>query len=66
MNTTFEKIYNYCGKCATQNNKIGGWYSSHELLRTSKKIESTSVGLQETSRQYDRDFQTFTPMSIVR
>ena len=66
MNTTFEKIYNYSGKCATQNNKIGEWFSSHELPRTSKKTESTIVGLQETSRQYDRDFQTVTPMSIVR
>ena len=59
MDTTFEKIYNYSGKCATQSNKIGGWFSSHELLRKAKKTEYTIVGLQESSRQYDRDFQTF-------
>ena len=58
MDATFEKIYNYSGKCATSSNKIGGWFSSHELLRKAKKTESTIVGLQESSRRYDRDFQT--------
>ena len=59
MDTTFEKTYNYSGKCATPNNKIGGWFSSHERLRKAKKTESTIAGLQESSRQYDRGFQTF-------
>ena len=59
MDTTFEKIFNYSGKCATPSNKIGGSFSSHELLRKAKKTESTIVDLQESSRRYNRDFQTF-------
>ena len=39
--------------------KIGGWFSSHELLRKEKKTESTIVGLQETSKRYDRNFKHF-------
>ena len=57
--TTSEKIYNYSGKCATLIHKIGEWFLSHELLRKTKKIESTIVGLQESSRRYDRDFEIF-------
>ena len=59
MDITFEKMYNYSGKCATQSHKIGGWLSSHGLLRKTKKAKSTIVGLHESSRQYDKDFQTF-------
>ena len=59
MDTTFEKIYNYSGKYAMPSHKIGGWFPSHELLRKAKKTESTIVSLQESSRRYDRDFQTF-------
>ena len=59
MDITFEKIYNYSEKCATQSPKIGGWLSSHELLRKTKKAKSTIVGLQESSRRYDKGFQTF-------
>ena len=59
MDTTFEKIYNYFGKCKTPSNKIGGWFSSHELLRKAKKTESNIAVLQESSRRHDRDFQTF-------
>ena len=59
MDTTLEKIYNNSGKCATPSHKIGGWFSSHELLRNAKKTESTIVGLQQSSKRYDRDFQTF-------
>ena len=59
MDTTFEKIYNYSGKCATPSNKIFVWFSSHEQLRKAKKTRSTIVGLQESLRRYDRDFQTF-------
>ena len=54
-----KKIYNYFGNCAMPSHKIGGWFSSHELLRKAKKSESTIVGLQESSRRYDRDFQHF-------
>ena len=54
-----KKIYNYFGNCATPSHKFGGWFSSHELLRKAKKSESTIVGLQESSRRYDRDFQHF-------
>ena len=39
--------------------QIGGWFSSHELLRKAKKTESTIVGLQESSRRYDKEIQTF-------
>ena len=56
MKTTFEKIDNFSGKCATSSLKIGGWFSSHELLRKAKKTESTVVDLQKSSRRYDRDF----------
>ena len=59
MDTTFEKIFNYSGKCATPSNKIDGSFSSHELLRNAKKTESTIVGLQDSSRRYDKDFQRF-------
>ena len=59
MGTTFEKIYNYSGKYVTLSHKIGGLFSSHELLRKAKKTESTIVDLQESSRRYNRDFQTF-------
>ena len=59
MDTTFEKIYNYSGKCATPSYKIDGWFSSHELLRKAEKTESTIIALQESFRRYDRDFQTF-------
>ena len=59
MGTTFEKIYNYSGKYVTPSLKIGGLFSSHELLRKAKKTESTIVDLQESSRRYNRDFQTF-------
>ena len=59
MDTTFEKIPNHSGKCATPSNKMGGWCSSHELVREAEKTGSTIVGLQESSRRYDRDFQTF-------
>ena len=59
MDTTFEKIYKYFGKHATPSNKISEWFSLHELLRKAKEVESTIVGLQESSRQYDRDFQIF-------
>ena len=59
MDTTFEKIYNYPGKCVTPSHTIGRWFSSHELHRKAKKTESTIVGLQESSRRYDRDFQAF-------
>ena len=48
MDTTFEKIYNYSGKCATSSHKIDGWFSSHELLRKAEKTESTIIALQET------------------
>ena len=56
MDTTSEKIYNYSGKYATPSYKIGGWFLSNELLRKAKKTESTIVGLQVSSRRYDRDF----------
>ena len=59
MDTTFEKIYNYSGKCATRTQKTGGWFSLHELHRKAKKTESTIVGLQESLTRYDRDFPTF-------
>ena len=59
MDTTFEKIYNYSGKCATPSHKTGGWFSLHELHRKAKKTESTIVGLQESLTRYDRDFPTF-------
>ena len=59
MDTTFEKIHNHSGKCATPSNKIGGRFSSYELVREAEKTGSTIVGLQGSSRRYDRDFQTF-------
>ena len=59
MDTTFGKMYNYSGKCATTSHKIGGWFWSNELLRKTKKVEPTIVGLQEILRHFDRDFQTF-------
>ena len=63
MDTTFENINNYSRKGSTPSNKIGGWFSPHELFRKTKKTESTIVGLQESSKQNDRDFQTF---SLIR
>ena len=27
MDTTFEKVYNYSGNCATPSHEIGGWFS---------------------------------------
>ena len=59
MDITFEKINNYSGKGSTPSNKIGGWFSPHELFRKAKKTGSTIVGLQESSRQNDIDFQIF-------
>ena len=59
MDTTFEKIYNYSGKCATPSNKIGGCFPSHELLRKAKNTESNIVGLQESRRRSDRIFKQF-------
>ena len=59
MENTFKKIYDYSGKCVTPRNKNSGWFSSHELLTKVKKTESTIVSLQESPKQYDRDFQTF-------
>ena len=59
MGSTFEKIYNYSGKYVTPSHKVSGWFSSHELLRKAEKTESTIVDLQESSRRYNRDFQTF-------
>ena len=59
MDTTFEKIYNDSRKCATPSHKLGESFSSHKLLRKAKKTVSTIVGLPESSRRYDRDFQTF-------
>ena len=53
------KKYITSGKCESLSNKIGGSFSSHELLIKAKKAESTIVGLQESSRRCDRDFQTF-------
>ena len=55
MDTTFEKIYHYSGKCATCSNKIGGLFSSYELLRKAKKTESTIATLKEILRRYHRD-----------
>ena len=55
MDTTFEKIYHYSGKCATCSNKIGGLLSSYELLRKAKKTESTIATLKEILRRYHRD-----------
>ena len=52
MDTTFEKMYNYSGKCATLSHKIGGCFSSHGILRQAKKL-LVIVGLQESSRRYD-------------
>ena len=67
MGTTFEKIYNYSGKCAAPSNKIGGWFSSHELLRKTKKTESTLFGLQESSRRCDGEISNIsTPTAIIR
>ena len=67
MGTTFEKIYNYSGKCAAPSNKIGGWFSSHELLRKAKKTESTLFGLQESSRRCDGEISNIsTPTAIIR
>ena len=43
MGTTFEKIYNYSGKCATPSNKIGGQFLSYELLRKAKKLNLPSL-----------------------
>ena len=43
MDTTFEKIYNYSGKCATPSNNIGEWFSSHALLRKHKKLNLVSL-----------------------
>ena len=43
MDTTFEKIYNYSRKCAMPSHKIGGWSSSHELLRKAKKPNLPSL-----------------------
>ena len=40
MDTPFEKIYNYSGKCATPSHKIGEWLSSHGLLRKVKKKQN--------------------------
>ena len=54
-----KKIYNYSGKCAKPNHKIDGLLSSHELPRKAKKTESTIVGLRESSRQFERDYQAF-------
>ena len=65
MDATVEKIYNYCEKCAAPIHKIGGWFSSHELLSEVKKTESAIVGLQESSRQYDRDFQECIVMAAM-
>ena len=59
MDVTFEKMNNYSGKGSTPSHKIGGWFSPHELFRKAKKTESTIVGLQESSRQNDIDFQIF-------
>ena len=55
----FQKYITILENVHTLSNKIGGWFSSHELLRKAKKTESIIVGLQESSRRYDRDFQTF-------
>ena len=43
MDTTFEKIYNCSRKCAMPSHKIGGWFSSHELLRKAKKPNLPSL-----------------------
>ena len=43
MDTTVEKIYNYCEKCAVTSHKIGGWFSSHELLRKAIKLNLPSL-----------------------
>ena len=51
MDNKFERIYNYPEKCVTPSHKIGGWFSSHELLRKAKQTESTTVGLQESSKR---------------
>ena len=59
MDTTFENINNYSGKGAAPSSKTGGSFSPYELLRKAKKTESAMVGLQESSRRYDREFRTF-------
>ena len=59
MDTTFEKIYNYSGKCAAPSNKIGGWFSSHELLRKAKKLNLPSLVYRRARGDVMEIFQTF-------
>ena len=61
-----EKIYNYFGNCATSSHKIGGWFSSYELLRKAKKMNLSSLVYRRAQGDIIWIFNIFTLNTIVR
>ena len=59
MDTTFEKYITSLENVQRRAARlVAGFYRKNKTKRL-RKIESTIVGLQESWRRYDRDFQTF-------
>ena len=59
MDTTFEKYITSLENVQRRAARLVAGFYRMSYSKRLRKIESTIVGLQESWRRYDRDFQTF-------